>query len=126
MLKGWGVRPYNWTATASFQHELRPSVGLTADYFRRWYGNFRVTDNLRVTPADYDPYCVTAPGDSRLPGGGGNQVCGFYDIKPTAFGAVHNLVTRALEFRQADARSTTGSTSASTRGSGRAACWPAA
>ena len=80
VLQGWGVRPYNWTASASFQHELMPSVGLTANYFRRWFGNFRVTDNLLTTAADYDPFCVTAPVDSRLPGGGGNQLCGLYDI----------------------------------------------
>jgi carboxypeptidase family protein len=98
VLKGWGVRPYSWIATASLQHELRPGMGLTVGYFRRWYGNFRVTDNLKVTPADYDPYCITAPVDARLPNGGGNQVCGFYDIKPTAFGAVDNLVTQASHY----------------------------
>jgi hypothetical protein len=98
VLKGWGVRPYNWTATASLQHELRSGVGLTANYFRRWYGNFMATDNLRVTPLDYEPYCLTAPVDPRLPGGGGNQLCGLYDITPTAFGAVQNLVTRASYF----------------------------
>ena len=36
-------------------------------------GGGTLTDNLAVTPADYDPYCITAPGDSRLPGGGGGQ-----------------------------------------------------
>ena len=47
-----------------------------------------MTDNQLVTPADYDPYCVTAPVDTRLPGGGGYQVCGLYDIKPAKFGQV--------------------------------------
>jgi hypothetical protein len=98
VLTGWGVRPYNWTGTVSIQHELLPNVGLTADYYRRWYGNFQVTDNLRVSPQDYDPYCITAPVDPRLPGGGGNQLCGLYDIKPAAFGAVDNLVTLASNF----------------------------
>ena len=98
VLKGWGVRPYNWTTTASFQHELRPNVGLTVSYYRRWYGNFQVTDNLRVTPADYDSFCITAPVDARLPGGGGNQLCGLYDITPTAFGVIDNWVTQASNF----------------------------
>src|SRR5262249_22819829 len=80
------------------QHELRPNVGLTANYFRRWYGNFRVTQNLATTPSDYDPYCITAPLNPGLANGGGYQECGLDDIKPTAFGAVTNLVTQASHF----------------------------
>jgi hypothetical protein len=36
--------------------------------------------------------------DARLPGGGGNQICGFYDINPDRFGKVDNLVTFAKNF----------------------------
>ncbi len=67
-------------------------------YFRRWYGNFRVTDNLDVAPADYDPFCVTAPSDSRLPGGGGQQICGLYDVRPAQFGRVNNSITLSNNF----------------------------
>ena len=35
----------------------------------------------------------TAPVDARLPGGGGNQICGLYDVTPTLFGQVNNVVT---------------------------------
>ena len=52
-----------------------------------------------VTPADYDPFCITAPVDSRLPNGGGYQVCGLYDIKPEKFGQVNNVVTQASLWR---------------------------
>ena len=38
---------------------------MNVGYFRTWCGNFMVTDNLRVTPADYSPYCVTVPVDAR-------------------------------------------------------------
>lgn len=62
------------------------------------YGNFTVTDNLLVAPANFGPYCVTAPVDSRLPGGGGYQVCGLYDINPSKFGQVNNLVTFASKY----------------------------
>ena len=37
---------------------------------------------MLVTPADFSPFCITAPSDSRLPGGGGYQVCGLYDVSP--------------------------------------------
>src|SRR4029077_5000940 len=46
----------------------------------------------------YDPYCLTAPVDPRLPGGGGNQICGLFDIKPQKFGLVNNLVTQASHY----------------------------
>ena len=98
VLLGWGTRPYNWQVSTSIQHELTSGVALSAGYFRTWYGNFTVTDNLAVTPADYDSFCITAPTDSRLPGGGGNEICGLFDIKPTAFGKVDNLTTQASNF----------------------------
>ncbi len=85
LLDGWGQRGYNWEISSSLQHELRPGMGLSVAYYRRWFGNFRVTDNILVSPTDYDPYCITAPVDARLPNGGGYQVCGLYDIRPAAF-----------------------------------------
>jgi hypothetical protein len=92
-LVGWGKRGYNWQTSAAVQQELWPGVALNVGYFRTWFGNFRVTDNLLVTPADYSPFCITSPVDSRLPGGGGQQICGLYDIDPSKFGLVSNLVT---------------------------------
>ena len=85
-------------ATASVQHELASRVALNAGYFRRWYGNFRVTDNLEIGPADHDPFCVTAPVDARLPNGGGYQVCGMSDIKPGKFGQVQQVVQPTSDF----------------------------
>jgi hypothetical protein len=95
VLNGLGVRPYNWQANVAMQQELRQGVALNVAYYRTWYGNFQVTQNQAVTPGDYSPYCITAPADSRLPGGGGNQLCGFFDLMPSAVGRVSNLVTSA-------------------------------
>jgi hypothetical protein len=98
VLRGFGKRNYNWQFATGVQHELLPSVSLNVTYNRRSYGNFQVVDNLATTLADFDPYCVTAPADPRLPGVGGNQICGLYDIKPAKFGQVSNLVTDAKHY----------------------------
>jgi hypothetical protein len=90
---GWGVRRNNWEFSAGVQHELLPRVGAEISYFRRSQGNFTATDNRLVTPNDFQEFCVTAPSDPRLPNGGGNQICGLYDVVPSKAGQVDNLVT---------------------------------
>lgn len=87
----------NWQTSASIQHELRPGVGVNVGYFRTWYTGFLATDNRLVTPADYDEFCITAPTDGRLPNSG-QRICGLYDLKPTLFGQVDNLVTQASRY----------------------------
>jgi len=96
-LSGWFKRGYSWETDVSVQHELLPSVGVTAVYYRRSAGNVRVTDNQTLTPASYDgPFCVSAPNDPRLPNAG-QQVCGLYDVKPAlrAASGANNFVTLA-------------------------------
>jgi hypothetical protein len=99
---GFGNRGYSWQASLQLQHELRPGLGINLGYFRTWYGNFRVTDNLAVGPSDFNEYCVSAPANSALPGGGGNQICGVYDVTPAKFGQVDNLVRLAPKGAQKD------------------------
>ena len=70
VLQGWGVRPFNWQFSTSFQQELRQNVSFNVGFFRTWHGNFTVTDNVDVTPTDFNPYQILAPADSRLPGAG--------------------------------------------------------
>ena len=99
VLRGFGVRPYNWDMSAEVQHQVGAAMSVTAGYYRNWYGNFRVTDNQAVTPADYKTYCVTGPADSRLPGGGEYRRSAALPTSiPTKFGQVNNLVRRAKEF----------------------------
>ena len=98
VLEGWGVRPYNWSVNAGVQHQIASGASVDVGYFRRWYGNFSVVDNQLVGPGDYDPFCVTAPrNDSRLPNAG-EQICGFYDIKPGKVGQSQNLVRLAKHY----------------------------
>ena len=96
-LTGFNKQFYNWQASVSLQQELRPGMALNVGYFRTWYRNFLVTDNVATTAADYDPFCITLPADSRLPNGG-QQLCGFYDVKPALFGVTDNLRTQASNY----------------------------
>jgi hypothetical protein len=103
VLDGFGKRGDNWELSTTIQHELFPRIGVSAAYFRRWWGNIHVTQNQAVTSADFSHYCVTAPVDSRLPGGGGNQICGLWDVSQTKFGETNNVITFVDNFgKQSD------------------------
>ena len=108
VLRGWGVREYNWEFSTAVQHELLPRVSTEIGYFRRWYGNLGLgtptggsggvslvtLDDRTLSAADFDTFCITAPTDPRLPRGGGYEVCGLYNVKPDRFGLpADNLVT---------------------------------
>jgi hypothetical protein len=82
ILSGWGVRPYNWRYGASVQHEIVPGVSIDAGYNRRHWGNFFVTYNELVGPADYDVYSVPVPSHPNLPNAGGTE--SFVAITPAA------------------------------------------
>ena len=98
IVTGFGVRGYNWETSAAVQHELLRNLSVNVGYFHRWYGNFTATDNLLVTPADYDPYCITFPVDARISNGGGYRQCGYDDVSVARVGQVTNLVTKASNF----------------------------
>src|SRR5262249_39477663 len=85
---GTGVRAAPVAAGHGSEYRLLPHV----------VRELSATDNLALTPADYTPYCITAPRDPRLPGGGGNQLCGLYDITPALFGRVDEIVAQASPY----------------------------
>ncbi|MEO8258880.1 MAG: carboxypeptidase regulatory-like domain-containing protein [Acidobacteriota bacterium] len=95
LLSGWGVRPNDGQLGISLQRQIIPRASVEVSYNRRWFGNFDVTDNLLVTPADYDRYSITAPADARLPGGGGFVIGDLWNISNARFGQSQNLVVAA-------------------------------
>ena len=90
MLNGWGTRPYQWEFSASVQRQLSRGLSVDVGYFRRWYGNFGVTDNLNLSAQDFNTFSIAAPTDPRLPGGGGYSVSGFYDVNPAKISLPQN------------------------------------
>ena len=95
---GFGARPANWDIALELQQQLGSAVSITGGYNRTWAENFRVTDNIQVEPSDFDPFCITAPVHPDLPGGGGYELCGLYDVRPAKFGQVDNVVRKATDF----------------------------
>jgi hypothetical protein len=120
LVRGFGRRDYLWDFIAEVQHQLGSRTSITVGYNHNWTDNpsalfnpaaiipnweTGVTDNLAVAPADFDHYCIAAPVDSRLPGGGGYQICGLYDVSPAKFGLIDNVVKRQEEFGERTRRS---------------------
>lgn len=101
MRYGWGNRAYTWQGILSIDHEVVPGLGVQLAYYRTWWGNQNFTENRLVSAADFDEYCITAPVDSRLPGGvSGSQICGLYDINPAKYGQVQNSQQLAGDLRR--------------------------
>jgi len=85
---GFGVRPNDQEVAAGFQQQLLPRVAVDFQFTRHAFGNFIAAANTTRPPSAYQSYCVTAPADSRLPNGGGNQICGYQDLNPSFFASV--------------------------------------
>jgi hypothetical protein len=99
LLTGWGKRPSDWNLGVTVQQQLFPRTSVEVGYFRRWFNNFTVTENLAASdPSNYTQFAITAPVDPRLPGGGGQTITNLYDVNPALFGQTNNLVTLASNF----------------------------
>jgi hypothetical protein len=94
ILQGWGIRPYDWQFGTSIQHEILPRTSVEVGYYRRWFGNFIVTDNRAVGPQDFDQFTITAPQNPALPGGGGYPLT-FVDPRNLA---VNNYLTFETDY----------------------------
>ena len=98
VLDGWGIRPSDWTFSASIEHHILPRAAVTVEYTRRLFRGFSVVDNLSLDASDLTPFEIAAPLDPRLPGRGGYLISGLYDVVPTKAGQVNNLVTDSSKY----------------------------
>jgi hypothetical protein len=87
---GWGKRPYSWEFSVSAQHELGRGVSVNGGVFRRWFGNFLVTDDTSHAATDFTPYSITQSVIPPAPASSGGQTLptdinttGFYNINDT-------------------------------------------
>jgi hypothetical protein len=94
LLRGWGKRGYNDEYTFAMQHQIADRMSVNGGYYRRTFGNQTFTDDLRYDASSYDSFCLRAPSDPDLPGGGGYNVCGVMDLKPSVF--AQNLPANSL------------------------------
>jgi hypothetical protein len=77
VLSGRGVRPSDRQYTVTLQRELVPRVSADVSFTHRTFHGFFVTDDLNRqgnVASYYETYTLTAPQDSRLPGGGGYPI----------------------------------------------------
>ena len=98
LLTGWGVRSSDWGVGVSIQQQILPRASVEVAYNRRWFTGFTLNDNLFVQSSDYTQYSVTAPRDSRLPGGGGQVLSGLFDVSPSLAGQINNYVTDSRQY----------------------------
>jgi len=97
-LHGWGVRQSDWQWGVTVQQELVPRVSAEVSYNRRWFLGAKVTDNTVRGPEDYEEFTITAPQDSRLPGGGGYPITLQMVTAAAAARGAANYVTFETDF----------------------------
>jgi len=85
---GWGKRPYSWEFSVSAQREIGRGISVNGGVFKRWFGNFLVTDDTSHTANDYTQFSVPAsavPAPGAGAGGvafptNGVNLTGFYNV----------------------------------------------
>jgi hypothetical protein len=86
---GWGKRPYSWELAVAGQHELGRGIAVNGGIFRRWFGNFLVTDNTSATVDSFTAYSITPGLIPAPPASAGGETLpadinttGFYNLNP--------------------------------------------
>jgi hypothetical protein len=84
---GWGKRPYSWEFSVSAQREIGRGISVNGGVFRRWFGNFLVTDDTSHLATDYTAYSIPISSIPPPQASAGGQtlppttnVSGFYNV----------------------------------------------
>ncbi len=72
-------------------------MSLEVGYYRRIWQNFPVIDNVLVAANEFQQFTMTVPTDTRLPGGGGNQL-NYYNVNANKVGQTQNYNTLSDKF----------------------------
>jgi len=92
-------RPHTWQMSVSVERELAANTRLSVSYFRTSHYNQTLVDNENVSASDYDPFSVTVPSNSLLPGGGGGSLTGLANLSFAGRGiAPHNATKLDTNF----------------------------
>ena len=89
---GWGKRPYSWEFSVSAQHELARGISVNGGVFKRWFGNFLVTDDLNHTAADFTTFGVSPSAIPAAPASAGGQSLPATGVNTSGFYNVNNAV----------------------------------
>ncbi|HXG86722.1 MAG TPA: TonB-dependent receptor [Vicinamibacterales bacterium] len=85
-------RGYNWEYNAAVQHELISRLSVTGGFYRRRFYNLDVTDNLNLSPTEWNAFTIATPTDDRLSTSG--QPITMYSLNANKVGtATDNLRT---------------------------------
>ena len=96
-----GLRPWDYQFGVAVQQQVTSRISVEVQWNKRWFYGYYVSRNLALEPvATGTTYNITAPVDSRLPGGGGYTITGLHDIVPTKFGQANYQIQAAGQLRR--------------------------
>lgn len=94
-----GLRPWDYQVGIALQQQVTPRISAEVQWNKRWFYGYYVSRNQALDPvADWTVYNVTAPVDSRLPGGGGYTITGLHDVAQNKFGQSNFQIQAANNF----------------------------
>ena len=93
------LRPWDYQVGVAVQQQVTSRISAELQWNKRWFYGYYIPYNQALNPAtDWNVYNVTAPTDSRLPGGGGSTISGLHDIVPGKFGQSNVQIQAANNF----------------------------
>ena len=82
---GWGKRPYSWEFSVSLQHELGRGIAVYGGVYKRWFGNFLVTDDTNHLATDFTTFGIPQATIPPAPASSGGQALPTTGLNTTGF-----------------------------------------